>query len=136
MLIDSCLSRTSLKKTAKKRAVWSVVWIFVFLIAMLVSLPSIAQAQTTLQVRLHDTGIQPSSFTAISGEPVNITVVNQGKSIHNFVVPDFYIFTQNLKPGEQVKVSFTPDKTGAFPYYSDTGGQPEPGIQGTIRVHA
>lgn len=105
-----------------------------FSIAVSVIFSISAQAQTTLQVHLHDTDIRPQSFSASVGEKVNITVVNQGKDVHNLVIPDFYIFTQNLKPGEQVKVSFTPDKTGSFPYYSDTGGKPEPGLQGTMHV--
>ncbi|OFW75239.1 MAG: hypothetical protein A2201_01950 [Alicyclobacillus sp. RIFOXYA1_FULL_53_8] len=92
-------------------------------------------AQTILQVALQDSSIRPTQIVTTKDEVVSLTVVNQGKKVHNLVIPDFYIFTQNLNPGERVKVSFTPDKIGAFPYYSDTGGKPEPGMRGTMRVH-
>jgi len=106
-----------------------------YLLTVTPSLSAIVMAQTTLQVSLQDSSIRPTQIVTAKGEVVSLTVVNQGKKVHNFVVPDFYIFTQNLNPGEQVKLSFTPDKTGAFPYYSDTGGKPEPGVRGTMRVH-
>lgn len=130
----------SLPNWLQKNGKWTPAFVFTLFALTLIgtflgSTPATAQAQTNLQVRLQDAGISPASFSAQSGAKVNITVINQGKKVHNLVIPDFYIFTQNLNPGEQVKVSFTPDKIGAFPYYSDTGGQPEPGLQGTIRVH-
>lgn len=81
-----------------------------------------------------DSGIQPSTLSSQKDEALQLTIVNHGTKTHNFVIPDFYIFTQNLRPGETVSVGFTPDKTGSFPYYSDTGGKPEPGLRGTLTV--
>ncbi|MCL6549162.1 MAG: cupredoxin domain-containing protein, partial [Alicyclobacillus sp.] len=83
---------------------------------------------------LQDGSITPSFVSAKVNQPLRITVVNSGQRAHNLVIPDFYIFTHNLYPGEQVTVSFTPTRTGAFPYYSDAGGKPEPGMQGTLQV--
>ncbi|MCL6515485.1 cupredoxin domain-containing protein [Alicyclobacillus sp.] len=93
-----------------------------------------ARAQVSVQVTLRDTGIEPSSITATYNQPVHLTVVNAGTRTHNLVIPDFYIFTPNLAPGERTTATFTPDKRGSFPYYSDTGGRPEPGLRGTITV--
>lgn len=87
-------------------------------------------------VHIRDKSLAPVQLIAVKGESVHLTIVNEGKQVHNFVIPDFYIFTQNMQPGERVQVGFTPDKTGAFPFYSDTGGEPEPGISGTLRVRA
>lgn len=85
-------------------------------------------------VEIRDRSVTPMHLFAVKGEPVHLTIVNEGKQVHNFVIPDFYIFTQNMQPGETVQVGFTPDKTGTYPFYSDTGGKPEPGISGTLRV--
>ncbi|WDL98025.1 cupredoxin domain-containing protein [Alicyclobacillus sp. ALC3] len=95
----------------------------------------VAYANVSLKITIRDEGIAPLAFSAKQGELVQIDVVNQGTRTHNLVIPAFYIFTQNLNPGEDVQASFRPDKTGRFPYYSDTGGKPEPGISGTMTVN-
>ncbi len=93
-----------------------------------------ANAQTSVEMTLTDTGISPSSMSAVKDQPVSIHVVNRGTQTHNLVIPAFYIFTSNLQPGSDTFVRFSPDKTGTFPYYSDTGGEPEPGLRGSITV--
>ena len=97
--------------------------------------PNVAYANVSLKITIHDQGISPATFSAKQGELVQIDVVNQGTRTHNLVIPAFYIFTRNLNPGEDVQASFRPDKTGQFPYYSDTGGKPETGIRGTMTVN-
>lgn len=94
---------------------------------------SLVQAANTT-VDITDSQMRPAALSATKDEPLALEIVNRGQKMHNFVIPDFYIFTQNLKPGETVHVQFTPDKTGKFPYYSDTGGNPEPGIRGSLAV--
>jgi len=94
---------------------------------------SVASARP-IQVTLRDGGIEPREIDVTQGTTVDIVVRNDGTQIHNFVVPDFYVFTQNLHPGETVRVSFVPDKTGKFRYYSDRDGIPEAGMQGTMKV--
>jgi hypothetical protein len=93
-----------------------------------------AQAQVSVHVTLRDTGIDPPQFTGRLNQPVNLTIVNRGTKTHNLVIPDFYIFTPNLAPGGRTTASFTPDRRGTFPYYSDAGGRPEPGLRGTLTV--
>ena len=90
--------------------------------------------QTLITVTLRDDGILPASLHASTKAPLHLRVVNQGGQPHNLVIPDFYIFTNNLNPKESIDVSFTPDKAGVFPFYSDTGGNPEPGLQGSLHV--
>ncbi len=100
-------------------------------------LAPVAEAQTTVAMTLRDGAIVPSQITVSKGQKVTIHVRNAGKKAHNLVIPDFYIFSYNLQPGEDVTVSFTPDKTGRFPYYSDAGRpreNPEPGMTGTLTV--
>lgn len=91
-------------------------------------------ANVNYEVSLQAGQITPSSMSAKLNETVNIHVTNRGSKPHNLVIKDFYIFTQDLKPGEDVNLSFTPNKRGTFAYYSDTGGKPEPGMRGQIQV--
>ena len=68
-------------------------------------------------------------------QDVKIVIVNKGAHVHNFVLPAFYIYTQNLQPNASTSVGFRPDKTGLYPFFSDTGGSPEAGLSGQIHVH-
>ncbi len=105
---------------------------FLFIVSNCVQLHVFADV--SVQVLLNDSGITPRSIQAVKGETLHIEVVNQGQRAHNFVIPEMYIFTQNLAPGELTNVSFVPDKLGRFNYYSDTGGKPEPGLSGFLTV--
>ena len=100
----------------------------------LVNPPMMAYGQGPQPVTLYDSHIVPAQITASLGKKVSFTITNSGSEKHNFVIPDFYIFTHNLNPGETVSVSFNPDRQGTFPFYSDTGGQPQPGLRGTLVV--
>ncbi|MFD1673447.1 cupredoxin domain-containing protein [Alicyclobacillus fodiniaquatilis] len=88
----------------------------------------------TVQVVLQDGSIQPANIQAEFRQEFHAVVQNNGTRIHNFVVPDFYVFTQNLQPGQKVDVRFTPDKKGSFRYYSDKNGVPEPGMEGHLHI--
>ncbi|CAM3719590.1 cupredoxin domain-containing protein [Alicyclobacillus pomorum] len=94
----------------------------------------VASAQSTFEVTLRDGSIQPAQISVRKGDKVTIHVTNAGANVHNFVIRDFYVFSNNLHPGEDVTVGFTPDKTGRFPFYSDKAGRPEPGMRGTLTV--
>ncbi|MCL6626724.1 cupredoxin domain-containing protein [Alicyclobacillus shizuokensis] len=95
-------------------------------------------AQTAVRVVLRDGAISPGQIEARVGQAVNLTVVNQGRQVHNLVIPDFYVFLPNLPAGGQTTASFTPDRSGRFPFYSDRLMQgkrvPEPGMRGTLVV--
>lgn len=107
---------------------------FAALFACFIFYPASLAFAQNVQVTLRDGSIEPSQIEATKGQPVHVFVRNQGTNVHNFVVPDFYVFTQNLQPGESVNVSFTPDKTGTYPYYSDKKGVPEPGMEGQLQI--
>jgi len=92
-----------------------------------------AQARVN-EIIITDGAIEPSYMQGNKGQKLEIRVVNRGTKVHNFVLPDFYIFTQNLKPGESSSASFVPDKIGNYPYFSDAGGQPEPGLAGKLSI--
>ncbi|GMA62284.1 cupredoxin domain-containing protein [Alicyclobacillus fastidiosus] len=91
-------------------------------VMVVVFLPFSATFAQTVQVTLHDGSIEPAVIQSTKGQEVRVFIQNRGTTVHNFVVPNFYVFTQNLQPGGQVNVKFTPDKTGTFPFYSDKKG--------------
>ena len=104
-------------------------------IATVLTFVPCAEGATIRTVILRDSGIEPSMIAATKDEPVSLRVINRGKKIHNFVIPDFYIFTQNLSPGQSTSVGFSPEKVGSFRYYSDAPGAEEPGLTGQLQVH-
>lgn len=94
---------------------------------------------SALHVNYTAEGISPKTLTTSVGNKVKIDVTNRDKSVHNFVIPDYFIFTSNLKPGEHATVEFDASKKGRFAYYSDYSaqgeyGHPEPGFAGTLVV--
>ncbi len=107
----------------------------VFITFVFSIVPQLAvHANPNVQVTLTDTGITPSSIQGVKGQTLRIQVMNAGRKAHNFVIPDMFIFSSNLTPGESTSISFAPDKTGRFKYFSDTGGKPEPGLSGILTV--
>lgn len=86
-------------------------------------------------ISITDQRIVPSVITATLNEKVQLRVLNNGTKTHNFILPSFYIFTPNLPAHKGTTVEFVPNKKGAYPYYSDTGGAPEPGLDGVIRIN-
>ncbi|UOF90520.1 cupredoxin domain-containing protein [Fodinisporobacter ferrooxydans] len=85
-------------------------------------------------ISITDIGFRPSTMQGETGVPIKIHVKNLGTKEHNFVLPGYFIFSPNLHAGESTDIEFTPDKKGIFPFYSDTPGNPEPGLQGRLTV--
>lgn len=95
--------------------------------------PTLAHAEN-YRIVITDHSFSPARITGRLNEPVTITIVNQGTKTHNFVLPAFYIFTANLPAKHTTNVGFSPDKAGSYPFFSDTGGAKEPGLEGHIDV--
>ncbi len=85
-------------------------------------------------ISITDERMVPNVIKVTAKQKTHFTIHNYGKKTHNFVLPAFYIFTPNLSPQEGTTVEFVPEKKGSFTFFSDTGGQPEPGLSGTIQV--
>ncbi|WP_368780998.1 cupredoxin domain-containing protein [Alicyclobacillus fastidiosus] len=88
-------------------------------------------------VQVTDNGISPERITVNQNDVIKITVVNKGTKRHNLVIPNYYIFTENLNPGGTSTAQFTANNRGNFLYYSDTPkrGTPEPGTEGVLIVN-
>ena len=95
--------------------------------------PAVAGA-ASYRVDITDTGFHPDALRGALDRPVRILIRNRGERVHNFVLPAFYIFTNNLKANDETEVEFTPDKRGVYPFFSDAGGAREPGLAGRITV--
>lgn len=74
---------------------------------------------------------RPDLFRVKMGEKVTVTVNSHGN--HTFTIREFKV---NVKTpdGEKTQFSFTPNKKGAFHYYSSIPGDREAGQQGTLIV--
>lgn len=86
------------------------------------------------QIVITDEQYIPQKITGHTGQKMHIDIYNKGSKTHNFVLPAFYIYTPNLPAHQSTYVEFTPDKTGTFTFYSDTGGAREKGLVGSVEV--
>ncbi|WDL97863.1 cupredoxin domain-containing protein [Alicyclobacillus sp. ALC3] len=93
-----------------------------------------AAAARVISVTITDSGFNPSQITALLDKPLNLRITNQGRRAHEFAIPDYYIFTQNLAPGASTTVGFTPDKPGQFTIMSDPSGNDNPEFTGKLTV--
>ncbi|MBP9763042.1 cupredoxin domain-containing protein [Patescibacteria group bacterium] len=75
----------------------------------------------------------PSSFTVKKGQKVRLTFKNTG-GLHDLVIDEFNVATNDLASGEQQTVEFTPDRTGSFEYYCAVGNHRAMGMKGTMIV--
>jgi heme/copper-type cytochrome/quinol oxidase subunit 2 len=75
-------------------------------------------------------------------KPVEITLKSVTKIVpHNFtlIYPEASLnIDQDISPGEEVKVTFTPTKTGTFEFYCDKkglfGSHQKKGMKGILEV--
>jgi uncharacterized cupredoxin-like copper-binding protein len=94
--------------------------------------PPIAGA-AELTVVADDFGFSPETVTIEVGEPVNLTVVNQGVVPHDFVVPDLDLRIP-VTPGKQATVGLVPASAGSFPILCSYPGHAQQGMVGTLIV--
>ena len=76
----------------------------------------------------------PSQFTVKAGEPVTVTLENNGAYPHNFTVSDLNIKTPNVEPGGKTTITFTPTKTGTYTFICSVPGHADKGMTGKITV--
>ncbi|MCL6549089.1 MAG: cupredoxin domain-containing protein [Alicyclobacillus sp.] len=88
----------------------------------------------TAHIAITDQGFRPNRILAVINQPVHIVVVNKGRKVHQFSIPYFRIFTENLKPGQSSDVRFSPWEPGRFDMISDPSGQNRPEFRGDFIV--
>lgn len=80
-----------------------------------------------------DNWFDPDTLTVSEGETITIVVSNDGVLTHNISVDEFNV-SKDYRPGETVRVTFTPNRTGEFEFYCDEPGHREAGMYGTLIV--
>ena len=68
------------------------------------------------------------------GEKVRLTLVNNGRMSHDFVVDDTDIATSLAGPGKSVSVEFTIEEAGSYTFYCSVGNHRAMGMEGTLEV--
>jgi hypothetical protein len=91
-------------------------------------------APSAVTVTLTDTGIRPGTIRAQEHHAVQLHVINSGQHTHQFSIPDFYIYSRTLQPGESSDISFAPYKYGHFVMTSDPAGDNVPEFRGHFIV--
>lgn len=68
------------------------------------------------------------------GEKVRLTLVNNGRMSHDFVVDDTDIAASLAGPGKSVSVEFTIEEAGSYTFYCSVGNHRAMGMEGTLEV--
>ena len=76
----------------------------------------------------------PSEITVRKGEEVTIIFKHAGKIAHNFVIGEFGVRTATILLGKTDEITFTPTKTGTFPFWCSVPGHRGAGMQGKFIV--
>lgn len=86
-----------------------------------------------LNLTATDIAYDISNISATVSQNVSINFVNDGALEHNFIIDEFGI-DNLLKSGENVAISFTPEKPGSYEFYCNVAGHLEAGMNGTLTV--
>lgn len=80
-----------------------------------------------------DNWYRPNELEVSRGERITLVISNDGVLTHNISIDEFDV-KKDYRPGETVRVTFTPDRTGEFRFYCDEPGHAEAGMVGVLRV--
>ena len=76
----------------------------------------------------------PSEIAVRKGEEVTIIFKHVGKIAHNLVIGEFGVRTDTILGGKRDTVTFTPTKTGTFPFWCAVPGLRDAGMEGKLIV--
>jgi plastocyanin len=83
-------------------------------------------------VRMGEFYYRPADITVAAG--AEVTVVNDGTVIHNWIVKGAGVGTAELRPGQSIIVSLKGIKPGTYTVYCDQPGHAEAGQVGTLTI--
>ncbi len=113
-------------------------WLFLMngvALALLIAVGAYAGvAPQKLTIIAKEFSYAPDKITVKAGRPVQILVDNKGLIEHDFVVDQFKVRTDIIKPGKSGSVTFTPNAKGKFEFYCSIPGHKEAGMKGTLVV--
>lgn len=87
-----------------------------------------------VNIVITDHGFQPNHVLALLNQTITLRVVNSGSKVHQFSIPYYYIYSQDLKPGAKTTISFAPWTAGRFDMMSDPTGKDTPEFNGKFTV--
>lgn len=87
-----------------------------------------------IKVEAEDYIFSPSEITVQRGEKVEIKIVNNGNTSHEFVIDEFGVASNVLDPGQEDMVSFTPQIAGTYTYYCGRANHRRLGMEGKLIV--
>jgi uncharacterized cupredoxin-like copper-binding protein len=77
----------------------------------------------------------PANITVKAGQPVQLTLENKGKVVHDVLVDAAgQPVAIAVQPGDQGTASFTITQPGTYGFYCAQAGHREAGMKGTITV--
>jgi len=71
------------------------------------------EGASEITVNAVDIDFRPASFEVVAGEPVNVTVANDGETLHDFTLEAADVHV-NVEPGETKTTSFTINEPGRY----------------------
>ena len=87
-----------------------------------------------IHVQATEMAFTPAEVDLAAGEPVNVTVVNDGQLFHDFVLDEAGVHL-NLDPGEQASAALTLDEPGTYQAICTVTGHADAGMLLTVNVH-
>jgi uncharacterized cupredoxin-like copper-binding protein len=80
-----------------------------------------------------DIEFEPTTIELTAGEPTNVTVVNEGESLHDFTLEEAGVHV-NVEPGDSVTSAVTVDEPGTYQAVCTVAGHEEAGMVVDITV--
>lgn len=80
-----------------------------------------------VEVHAVDIDFEPATIELRAGRPVNVTVVNDGKSVHDFTLEQAEVHV-NVEPGDSKVTSMTIDEPGTYTAVCTVEGHEEAGM--------
>jgi uncharacterized cupredoxin-like copper-binding protein len=105
--------------------------IFLILLCLLAACGRAAPNEAT--ITMQEMAFGQSEITVKAGQPVTLRLVNQDGYAHAFDIDEFDIHLP-LAANETAELSFTPEKSGRYPFYCSSPGHHVAGMVGTLIV--
>lgn len=91
------------------------------------------EGQITVEVEGGMFYFKPNEIRVTQGEPVKI-VLKSVEGMHNFVVDELNVSTEQIQANNTTEVTFTPEKSGTFEFYCGVGNHRAMGMTGKLIV--
>ncbi|MHB9143756.1 MAG: cupredoxin domain-containing protein [Symbiobacteriia bacterium] len=91
-------------------------------------------ASNAVEMKMSEFSFTPKEVRVKGGQPVTLTLVNQGADSHNLVIDAFGVKSPDVQAGQKGEVTFTPNQKGSFKIYCSMPGHEASGMTATLIV--